>query len=68
MQRALEAESDEVKDTGQWRMKASQIFDITQHFNEAMNQHNLNFVIHRERCKKSFKRELAMSKYFAQCP
>jgi t-SNARE complex subunit (syntaxin) len=51
------------KGSTQWRIKQSQIFNITQRFREAMNQYNLESVTHRERCKKSIMRELEISNY-----
>jgi hypothetical protein len=58
-----ENQDDNDKATAQWRIKESQIFNITRRFREVMNQYNHEAVVHRERCKKVIVRELEISEY-----
>jgi hypothetical protein len=63
MERIQEDQDDTDKASAQWRIKESQIFNMTRRFRDVMNQYNLEFVAHRERCKKSIMREFEISKY-----
>jgi len=49
------------KASAQWRIKESQIFNMTRRFRELMNQYNLESDAHRERCKKVIMRELEIT-------
>ncbi|CAF0983201.1 unnamed protein product [Adineta ricciae] len=44
-----------------WRIKETQIFNITRRFREVMNVYNQEFVLHRERCKRAIVRELEIT-------
>jgi hypothetical protein len=64
MERIQEDQDDTDKASAQWRIKESQIFNLTRRFREIMNKYNLESVTHRERCKKSIMREFEISKYY----
>ncbi|CAM4957098.1 unnamed protein product [Rotaria socialis] len=60
----LEQTQKDAKDdigSAQWRLKESQIYNITKHFRQIMNQYNEECVAHRDRCKKAIKREFEIS-------
>ncbi|CAF3964022.1 unnamed protein product [Rotaria magnacalcarata] len=60
----LEQTQKDAKDdigSAQWRLKESQIYNITRHFRQIMIQYHEECVAHRDRCKKAIKRELEIS-------
>ncbi len=63
MEQIQDNQDDTDKANAQWRIKESQIVNMTRRFRNVMNQYNLEFVSHRERCKKIIIRELEISEY-----
>jgi hypothetical protein len=63
MEQIQDNQDDADKANAQWRIKESQIVNMTRRFRDVMNQYNLEFVSHRERCEKIIMRELEISEY-----
>ena len=58
MEQSLNDQTNDEKATARWRIKESQVFNITRLFRDIMNQYNQETVLHRQRCEKAILREL----------
>ncbi|UJR15278.1 hypothetical protein I4U23_002231 [Adineta vaga] len=54
-------QTDADKASAVWRIKETQIFNLTYRFRQVMQKHNQEFVSHRERCKKVISSELEIT-------
>ena len=63
MEEAQCKQNETNKASAQWRIRESQIFNVTRQFRDIMNRYNQESVLHRERCKKIIVRELEISEY-----
>jgi len=61
MEQTLENHNETDKASAQWRIKESQIFNMTRRFRDVMNQYNIESDAHRERCKRVIMRELEIT-------